>query len=49
MPFIEWRKRMKIYSPEECEQWIGYSKYYDSPIKRYLFNPIEENGRKNYI
>lgn len=36
---------MKIYTPEECKEWIGYRPYYGFAENQYMFQP-EINGLK---
>ena len=36
---------MKIYSPEDCEQWIKQGNYYGTPLKALMFYPLKEDGK----
>lgn len=36
---------MKIYTPEECEKWIGYDTYFNSCIPKYGFRPRDERDK----
>lgn len=36
---------MRIYTPEECEQWIGYKEKRGWQTKKYLFEPTNENNK----
>lgn len=40
---------MRIYTPEECEQWVGYVSTYEHPLKVYKFKIDELNGQKLYM
>jgi len=40
---------MKIYTPDDCEKWVKYSKFYNFPTKIYLFSPVDENNNKLHI
>lgn len=40
---------MKIYTPEECEQWVKYKKRYDYPMNILTFDCEEIDGEKLYL